>query len=168
VTVLVHWCWHLAFRARDSDLRLSTGRPELATGSGRQVSELLGVLLGVCCRRSGCGRDGLGSLEGDWLDGQHVNVIESKFRRAIVRGKGGLEVGHNEHFLPLYERVDSPTLSLLDRELLQIAGLGHLRNGRVEVLARRDRFQVVHVSRDVCPSHLGLDVRRKTTFLSVK
>ena len=39
-------------------------------------------------------------------------------------------MGHNERFLHLYERVDSPTFRLLDRELLQIAGLGHLRNGR--------------------------------------
>ncbi len=51
------------------------------------------------------------ALEGDWLDasGQHVNVIEPKFRRAAAQGKGGLEVAHNEQFLPLYERVDSPT-----------------------------------------------------------
>ena len=79
--------------------------------------------------------DVLGPLEGCWLDGQHVSVIESKFRRAIIRGEGGLDVVHNDHFLPLYERVDSPTFRLLDRELLQIAGLGHLRNGRwVEAL----------------------------------
>ena len=91
---------------------------------------MLGVLLGVVAAEVDRGRDVLGPLEGGWLDGQHVNVIESKFRRAIVRGEGGFEVGHNEHFLPLYERVDSPTFRLLDRELLQIAGLGHLRNGR--------------------------------------
>ncbi len=37
--------------------------------------------------------------------------------------------------LRVYERVDSPTLGLLDRELVQIAGRGHLRNGRrVELL----------------------------------
>ena len=29
-------------------------------------------------------------------------MIESKFRRAVVRRKGGLEVADNEQFLPLY------------------------------------------------------------------
>ena len=79
-----------------------------------------------CCRRSGCGRDGIGPFEDDWLDGQHVNVIESEFRRAVVRAEDRLDVAHNEHVLPLFDRVYSPTLGLLDRELLQIAVLGHL------------------------------------------
>jgi hypothetical protein len=78
-----------------------------------------------CCRRSGCGRDGIGPFLDDWLDGQHVNVIESEFRRAVVRAEDRLDVAHNEH-VPLFDRVYSPTLGLLDRELLQIAVLGHL------------------------------------------
>ena len=45
---------------------------------------LVGCVVWRCCCRRGRGRHGLGPLEGDWLDGQHVNVIESKFRRAIV------------------------------------------------------------------------------------
>ena len=105
---------------------------------------LVGCVVRRCCCRRGRGRDGLGPLEGDWLDGQDVNVIESKFRRAVVRRKGGLEVAHNEQFLPLYELLDSPTvtLGLLDRELLQIAGRGHLGNGRrVEVLLEDRRLE---------------------------
>jgi hypothetical protein len=72
-----------------------------------------------CCRRSGCGRDGIGPFEDDWLDGQHVNVTKSEFRRAVVRAEDGLDVtvAHNEHVLPLFDRVYSPTLGLLDREL---------------------------------------------------
>ena len=98
----------------------------LEIGEELDLRLLVGCVVRRCCCRRGRGRDGLGPLEGDWLDGQHVNVIESKFRRAVVRRKGGLEVAHNEQFLPLSELLDSPTLGLLDRELLQIAVLGHL------------------------------------------
>jgi hypothetical protein len=64
---------------------------------------LLGVLFGVVVAEVDADVMGSGHskprVEGDWLDGQHVNVIESKFRRAVVWGKGGLEVAHNEQFL---------------------------------------------------------------------
>ena len=101
--------------------------------------KLLGVLFGVVVAEVDADvADVMGSGHSKAtgsMGSQHVSVIESKCRRAIIRGEGGLDVGHNEHFLPLYERVDSPTFRLLDRELLQIAGLGHLRNGRwVEAL----------------------------------
>ena len=86
-------------------------------------------------------------------------MIESKFRRAVVRRKGGLEVADNEQFLPLYERFDSPTLGLLDRELLQIADRGHLGNGRrVEVLLEDRRLaegSVLTVLREVWRSVLA-------------
>ena len=68
----------------------------------------LGLLVGCvgcvarrCCRRSGRRRDGIEPLEDDWVDGKHVNVIQSKFRRAVVRDEGGLDVAHNDQNLPL-------------------------------------------------------------------
>ncbi len=56
-------------------------------------------------------------------------MIESEFRRAVVRAEDRLDVAHNEHVLPLFEWGYRPTLGLLDRELLQIAVLGHLATG---------------------------------------
>ena len=86
-------------------------------------------------------------------------MIESKFRRAVVRRKGGLEVAHNEQFLPLSELLDSPTLGLLDRELLPIAGRGHPGNGRgVEVLLEDRRLEegrVLIVLREIWRSVLA-------------
>ncbi len=46
--------------------------------------------------------------------GKHQSSETALLRGAIVRGEGGLKVGHDEYFVPLYERVDSPTLGLLD------------------------------------------------------
>jgi hypothetical protein len=43
-----------------------------------------------------------------WVGGQHVNVIESKFGRAVVRGEGGLDVAHNEQILPLWDTEPAP------------------------------------------------------------
>ncbi len=124
---------------------------------------LLGVLFGVVVADVDADVTDSGhSKATSWLgDGQDVNVIESKFRRAVVRRKGGLEVAHNEQFLPLYyyELLDSPTLGLLDRELLPIAGRGHLGNGRgVEVLfedRRLEEGRVLIVLREVWRSVLA-------------
>ncbi len=58
-------------------------------------------------------------------------MIESEFRRAVVRAEDRLDVAHNEHVLPLFEWVHRLALGHLDRALLQFAVLGHLRNGRL-------------------------------------
>ncbi len=86
-------------------------------------------------------------------------MIESEFRRAVVRAEDRLDVAHSEHVLPLFEWVYSPTLGLLDRELLPIAGRGHPGNGRgVEVLLEDRRLEeglVLIVLREVWRSVLA-------------
>ncbi len=80
-------------------------------------------------------------------------MIESEFWRAVVRAEDRLDVAHNEHVLPLFEWVCRPTLALLDRELLQNAVFGHLRNGRrievqlgdLRLVGRKERLVLVEV-----------------------
>ncbi len=59
--------------------------------------------------------------------GQHLNVLESKFRREVVRGECGLDVAHNQQLLPLCNGTLSPTNRLVDRGLLESAGVVHAR-----------------------------------------
>jgi hypothetical protein len=70
------------------------------------------------CSRSRRGRDGKRPLEDDRVDREHVNVIETKFGRAVRRCEGGLDVADNEQFLPLLERTVSSAHRLLERHLL--------------------------------------------------
>ena len=94
------------------------------------------------CSRSRRGRDGKGPLEHDRVDREHVNVIETKFGRAVRRCEGGLEVTDNEQLLPLCERTVSPTHRHVDRHLLHAAVDHRVRNLDVVPIARLAEFAI--------------------------
>ena len=94
---------------------------------------LVGRVRRRCCNRSGCRHGWIGSREDDWVGGQHVNVIESKFGRAVAVVRGGSMWHTMSKSCPsvMGHRVQP----LIDRGLLEISDVAHARNRwRVGVL----------------------------------
>ena len=75
----------------------------LKIGAELDLRLLVGGVVRRSCSRSRRGRDGKGPLEHDRVDREHVNVIETKFGRAVRRCEGGLDVADNQQLVPLLE-----------------------------------------------------------------